>query len=234
MISVRGVSHRFDGVPVLADIDLELTEHRIGLIGGNGSGKSTLARTLNGLLVPERGEVTVGGISVRKHPALARRHVGFIFSDADNQIIMPTVAEDVAIGLRRLNLDSAEVDRRVAIALEGAGLTAHASRSPHLLSGGQKQMLAFAAVLVSQPRILVCDEPTTLLDLRNVEVFRTTLEGLDQQVILATHHLEVLSDFDRVLVMDAGRVVFDGGAADAVRHYRALVSGRSVPGPVES
>jgi len=230
MINVSGVSHHFGELPVLAGVDLELGEHRIGFIGANGSGKSTLARTFNGLLVPDSGEVTVGGISVRRNATLARRHVGFIFSDADNQIIMPTVAEDVAIGLKRLHLPADEVASRVATALDRAGLSAHADHSPHLLSGGQKQMLALAAVLITEPHILICDEPTTLLDLHNVAIFQKTLRELDQQVILMTHHLEVLGDFDRVIVMEQGAVYFDGAPSDAVESYRELIARRPVAG----
>jgi biotin transport system ATP-binding protein len=230
VISVSGVSHRFGELPVLADVSLELTENRIGFIGANGSGKSTLARTFNGLLVPDSGDVTVGGISVRRNAALARRHVGFIFSDADSQIIMPTVAEDIAIGLKRLRLPAQELAARVATALERAGLAAHADHSPYLLSGGQKQMLALAAVLITEPRILICDEPTTLLDLHNVAIFQATLRELDQQVILMTHHLDVLDDFDRVIVMEQGAVYFDGAPAEAIERYRALIAQRPVSG----
>lgn len=226
MISIRNLSHRYDDWPVLHDISLELEEQRIALIGANGSGKSTLARMLNGLLLPEQGEVFVNGVDVRRKPVEARRQVGFIFSDADSQIIMPTVAEDVALGLRRFNYTPQRAREEVTSVLKRYGLHRHAEHSAHLLSGGQKQMLALASVLATRPNVLICDEPTTLLDLHNVELFVETIRGLDQQVILLTHQLEIIEDFDRVLVIDEGRVYFDGAPHEAIARYQARVRSR--------
>ncbi|WP_437882351.1 energy-coupling factor ABC transporter ATP-binding protein [Pseudomonas sp. LRF_L74] len=226
MISIRNLNHRYGDWPVLHDINLQLSERRIALIGANGSGKSTLARTFNGLLQPEQGEVHVNGVDVRRHPGEARRHVGFIFSDADSQIIMPTVAEDVALGLRRFKYDKARVKQEVDSLLQRYGLERHADHSAHLLSGGQKQMLALSSVLATQPKILICDEPTTLLDLHNVELFVQTLRGLEQQVILLTHQLEIIEDFDRVIVIDKGRVHFDGLPGEAIDQYKRLIRNR--------
>ena len=226
MISIRNLSHRYGDWPVLHDINLELTEQRIALIGANGSGKSTLARMLNGLLLPQEGGVWVNDIEVRRNPVEARRQVGFIFSDADSQIIMPTVAEDVALSLRRLKYDKQRIEQEVASLLKVYGLHAHADHSAHLLSGGQKQMLALASVLATQPTVLICDEPTTLLDLHNVELFVDTIRDLDQQVILLTHQLEIIEDFDRVLVIDSGKVFFDGLPREAIARYKALVRSR--------
>lgn len=220
MIRLEHVSHAFEGRPVLRDVSLELAEQRIGLIGANGSGKSTLARTLNGLVIPDSGRVFVEGQDTRHHARAIRRKVGFVFSDADTQILMPTVQEDVAIGLRESGLSAAEREAKVSAVLERHGLSAHRDHPAHLLSGGQKQMLALASVLVTEPSILICDEVTTLLDLRNVRVISATLAALPQQLILLTHHLEMLEHFDRVLVMDEGRIVFDGAPQPAVSHYR--------------
>ncbi|WP_304453846.1 energy-coupling factor ABC transporter ATP-binding protein [Nocardiopsis sp. YSL2] len=219
MLRLEGVSHSYDGRAVLRDVTLDLAEHRIGVIGANGSGKSTLARTLNGLVVPDEGRVTLGEWDTRRHARRIRRRVGFVFSDAANQIIMPTVAEDVEIGLRRLRLGREETARRVDALLERFGLDGHRDHPGHLLSGGQKQLLALASVMATEPEILVCDEPTTLLDLRNTRMVHRTLTGLDQQLILFTHDLDLLADFDRVLVVDDGRVVFDGPADAAVSAY---------------
>ncbi|WP_020670689.1 energy-coupling factor ABC transporter ATP-binding protein [Amycolatopsis nigrescens] len=224
MITVEEVHHSYDDHPVLHGIDLELAEPRIGIIGANGSGKSTLARMFNGLVLPRRGRVLVDGLDTRKHGHRIRRRVGFMFPDADTQIIMPTVAEDVAIGLSRHGFDKSEVDRRTTEILAAHGLAEHHDHPAHLLSGGQKQMLALASVLVTEPEILVCDEPTTLLDLRNVRVVVEALESLPQQVILLTHHLEMLSGFDRVLVVDEGRIVCDDKPDPAIEHYTALMS----------
>jgi biotin transport system ATP-binding protein len=219
MLRLEGVSHSYDGRAVLRDVTLDLAEHRIGVIGANGSGKSTLARTLNGLVVPDEGRVSLGEWDTRRHARRVRGRVGFVFSDAANQIIMPTVAEDVEIGLRRRRLGREETARRVDALLERFGLDGHRDHPGHLLSGGQKQLLALASVMATEPDILVCDEPTTLLDLRNTRMVHRTLTGLDQQLILFTHDLDLLADFDRVLVVDDGRVVFDGEPAAAVAAY---------------
>lgn len=225
MIRLENVTHAYGDRVVVDDVSLELSEHRIGLIGANGSGKSTLARMFNGLVVPDTGRVLVDGLDTRRHVREVRRRVGFVFSDADTQIIMPTVAEDVRIGLRGSGLDRAGIEERVDAILARHGLADHRDHPAHLLSGGQKQMLALASVMVTEPRILVCDEPTTLLDLRNTRMVHRVLEGLEQQVILFTHDLDLLDGFDRVLVMDAGRVVFDGVPGDAVDHYTKLMDG---------
>ncbi|MEE2035862.1 ABC transporter ATP-binding protein [Nocardiopsis sp. CT-R113] len=223
MLRLQGVSHSYDDRAVLRDVTLDLAEHRIGVIGANGSGKSTLARTLNGLVVPDEGRVTLGEWDTRRHAKHIRRRVGFVFSDAANQIIMPTVAEDVEIGLRSLRLGREETARRVDATLARYGLDGHRDHPGHLLSGGQKQLLALASVLVTEPEVLVCDEPTTLLDLRNTRMVHRTLDGLDQQVVLFTHDLHLLDGFDRVLVMEDGRVAFDGVPGDAVPYYLKLM-----------
>ncbi|GAA4394237.1 energy-coupling factor ABC transporter ATP-binding protein [Tsukamurella soli] len=226
-IALDDVWHAFDGEPVLRGITAALTERRIGIVGANGSGKSTLARTFNGLVVPDRGTVTVGGDDVRRHRARARERVGFVFADASAQIIMPTVAEDVALSLRgrgRRARRTGVADPRVAEALDRYGLAELADRPAQLLSSGQKQLLAFASVLVTEPEILVCDEPTTLLDLRNMLRVEEILAGLAQQVILLTHHLDMLDDFDRVLVIDRGEIACDAAPAEAVGYYRELAA----------
>jgi biotin transport system ATP-binding protein len=223
VIELRGVSHRYSERIVLRGVDLALGERRIGVVGANGSGKSTLARLLNGLVVPTTGTVLVDGLDTRRDGAAVRRRVGFVFTDPDAQIVMPTVAEDVAFSLRRRELDRAARARRVTEVLERFGLADHADHPAHLLSGGQKQLLALAAVLVTEPAVLVCDEPTTLLDARNARRVAGLLADLPQQVVLVTHHLEQLQDFDRVLVVDGGRVVADGVPAVALAAYAALV-----------
>jgi biotin transport system ATP-binding protein len=224
MIRLRGVSHRYGDRLVLDGVDLDLAERRIGVVGANGSGKSTLARMLNGLVVPTEGTVTVDELDTRRDGGAVRRRVGFVFTDPDAQIVMPTVAEDVAFSLRRARLDAGEASRRVADVLERFGLAGHADHPAHLLSGGQKQLLALAAVLVTEPSVLVLDEPTTLLDLRNARRIAAVVAALPQQVVLVTHHLDLLDGFDRVLVVDAGRVVADDPPAAAVAAYEGLLA----------
>jgi biotin transport system ATP-binding protein len=218
------VSVRLAGRQVLHGIDLALGEHRIAVIGANGSGKSTLARLLNGLVQPDEGRVEVDGLDVRRHGALVRRQVGFVFTDPDAQIVMPTVAEDVAFSLRRLKLGREPARQRVTQILNRFGLEEHADHPAHLLSGGQKQLLAIASVVVTEPRVLVCDEPTTLLDLRNTNLVLQLLAGLDQQVVMITHALEAVAGFDRVICIDQGRVAADGPPEEVVAAYRALMA----------
>lgn len=228
VIEFEEVTHRFgEGLTertVLRDVDVTLREHRIGVIGANGSGKSTFARLINGLLLPTEGEVTVDGLSTRRHGREVRRRIGFCFTDPDAQIVMPTVQEDVAFSLRPMRLPKEEVAARVDDVLERFGLGDLADRPAHLLSGGQKQLLALAAVLITEPSVIVMDEPTTLLDLRNSRMIGEVVRSLDTQVILLTHHLELLDGFDRVLVFDDGRIVEDSSPNVAIEHYRGIMA----------
>jgi biotin transport system ATP-binding protein len=224
VIEARGVSHRYGERTVLRDLDVLLSEQRIGVIGANGSGKSTFVRMLNGLVVPTTGSVSVDGLDTRRDARDVRRRVGFCFTDPDAQIVMPTVAEDVAFGLRRRGLSKGEVAARVERTLALYGLADHADHPAHLLSGGQKQLLAIASVLVTEPTVLVMDEPTTLLDLRNAQMVADVVAGLPLQVLLVTHHLDLLDEYDRVLVFDEGRLVCDDTPAAAVAYYRKLMT----------
>ena len=222
-IVFRGIRHSFGEREVLRGIDLSITERRVGIIGSNGSGKSTLARTINGLLAPTSGNVTVDGIDPAKKGGQVRKKVGFVFTDPDNQIVMPTVGEDLAFSLRRSKLSKDEIADRVQEILTRFRLDGHAEHPAHLLSGGQKQLLAIGAVLIRRPEVVVADEPTTLLDLRNARVVSEALDSIDQQVIVVTHQLALLESFERVIVIDDGLVAFDGTPDDAVPAYQELV-----------
>jgi biotin transport system ATP-binding protein len=225
-VELVGVHHAYGERTVLDGLDLRLTEHRIGVVGANGSGKSTFARLLNGLVVPTAGQVLVDGLDTRTSVRAVRRRVGFVFQDPDAQIVHPTVAEDVAFGLENQGVPAAERAVRVAEVLERYGLAGHADHPAHLLSGGQKQLLAIAGVLVMRPARIVFDEPTTLLDLVNARRIARVIAELPQSVVVVTHELELLEGFDRVLVMDAGRVVEDGAPEDSVTAYRKLMADR--------
>lgn len=209
---------------VLREVNLSFDEARVGVIGHNGSGKSTFARLLNGLIVPTHGQVSVDGYSTTSQAKQVRQRVGFLFTDPDAQIIMPTVAEDVAFGLRKSELPKAERQRLVNELLTRFGLAEHADHPAHLLSGGQKQLLALASVLITGPQLVVMDEPTTLLDLRNAAMIRRVIAELDQQVVLVTHHLDQLADFDRVIVFDDGQVVADDEPRAAIDFYLRLMA----------
>nr|WP_055501785.1 ABC transporter ATP-binding protein [Nonomuraea pusilla] len=224
MIELADVHVRLGQRDVLRGVTATLAERRVGVIGANGSGKSTLARLLNGLALPTSGRVTVLGLDTRRQAARVRRSVGFLFTDPDAQIVMPTVAEDVAFSLRRKGLPKDEVERRVREVLARYGLGGHADHPAHHLSGGQKQLLALCSVLVLEPEILVMDEPTTLLDLRHSRQVAELLGELPQQVVAVTHDLDLLAGFDRVLVLDEGRVVADAAPGDAIAHYRKMMA----------
>lgn len=214
----------YDDVRVLNPVSLTLREQRIGVIGANGGGKSTLIRMINGLGEPTGGRVLVDGVDVAENGRAIRRKVGFVFSDAENQIVMPTVREDIAFSLRRHKLPRAEKSRRVDAMLERFQLSEHADQSPHTLSGGQKQLLALAAVLILEPEVIIADEPTTLLDLRNRLLIREVFRSLPQQLIVVSHDLDFLSDFDRVLCIDDHRIVADGAPSDTIAHYVSLMT----------
>lgn len=225
-IDFSSVTVAFDETVVLDDINLTLSEQRIGIIGQNGGGKSTLTRLINGLGEPSAGTVTVDGISPSEQGKKVREKVGFVFSDAENQIVMPNVRDDIAFSLRRFKLSKAEHTARVDAALERFGLLDFAERSPHTLSGGQKQLLALAAVLVIDPVLIIADEPTTLLDLRNRDRIKREFAQLDQQLIVVTHDLEFLTDFDRVICIDDHKVAADGAPQEVIDFYRDLMAQR--------
>ena len=222
-ISFDCASVAYNSDAVLKPFTLELTEQRIGIIGSNGSGKSTLVRLINGLIDPSSGTVTYNGLDVSKHGKEVRRKVGFIFSDAEAQIVMPQVRDDIAFSLRRFKLPKAEIKARVDDMLHRFQLTDLAENSPHTLSGGEKQMLALASVLVIEPETVIADEPTTLLDMRNRRRIIRELTSLDQQVIVVTHDIEMLADFDRVLCINDGDIVFDGQPRQAIAFYTDLM-----------
>ena len=224
MIEFADVHVRLGQRDVLRGVSARLPERRVGVVGANGSGKSTLARLINGLALPTSGSVTVLGLDTRRQAAKIRRGVGFLFTDPDAQIVMPTVAEDVAFSLRRKGLAREEVDRRVRDVLARYGLDGHTDHPAHHLSGGQKQLLALCSVMVLEPDILVMDEPTTLLDLRHSRQVAGLLRDMPQQVLVVSHDLPLLADFDRVLVLDQGRIVADGTPEDAIGHYRKIMS----------
>ncbi|MCG7289778.1 MULTISPECIES: energy-coupling factor ABC transporter ATP-binding protein [unclassified Corynebacterium] len=226
LIEFRGAAVAYDGEQILAPLTVSLSEQRIGIIGSNGSGKSTTVRLINGLIEPTSGQVLYDGLTPDKRGKDIRKRVGFVFSDAESQIVMPRVSDDVAFSLRRFKLPREEVKRRVAEALERFDLADRAEHSPHTLSGGEKQMLALASVLVIEPDTIIADEPTTLLDLRNRRRIVRELMSLDQQLIVVTHDLEMLRGFDRVLVIDDGALAYDGAPDAAIAFYTDLMDAK--------
>lgn len=205
---------------ILHNLNVTTSEHRIGVIGANGSGKSSFARLLNGLLVPTDGSAKILGHDVNQSTKEVRRQVGFVFQNPDNQIVYPVVSEDIELGLKGMNIPKAERKAKVEEILSRFNLLHLKDRSVHMLSGGEKQMIALSSVLIMQPKMIVFDEPTTLLDLRNRNVVASTIMALEQYVVLVTHDLELLSAFDRVLVFDEGRIAADDSPKEAIAWYK--------------
>lgn len=210
-----------DDLVVLHETSLILTEQRIAFIGPNGSGKSTMARLLNGLVLPAAGRVLLDDLDVAAQPREARRKVGFCFTDPSAQLVMPTVLEDVALSFRRIHRSKSARLAAARDVLERFGLTGMEDRSVHALSGGQRQLLALAGVLATEPSLLVADEPTTLLDLTNTRRIADVLFSLPQQLVLVTHDLDLAARCERAVLIRDGRIAKDGPAPDVVEHYRA-------------
>ncbi|GAB3877271.1 energy-coupling factor ABC transporter ATP-binding protein [Terrabacter terrigena] len=208
---------------ILGPVDLTLEQRRVSVVGANGSGKSTLLRLLNGLVAPTSGAVTVDGLDTVRQGARVRRRVAFAFTDPLSQLVMPTGREDVELSLRRRHRSRGERRQAAQEVLDRFGLGHLADQSVYDLSGGERQLMALAVVLATDPALLVLDEPTTLLDRRNTRRLRDLLDSLTQTVVVATHDLDLALVAERTLVVDAGRVVFDGPPPEAVARYRSMV-----------
>ncbi|MCE1174731.1 MAG: energy-coupling factor ABC transporter ATP-binding protein [Propionibacteriales bacterium] len=208
---------------LLQPTSLSLTERRIAIIGANGSGKSTLLRLLNGLVLPTTGHVRVDGLDVRSHGRQVRRRVGFVFTDPQAQLVLATPVEDVELSLRARIADRQARRAEALRLLTERGLGEIAEQSVYDLSGGERQLVALTSVLAAEPAVLLADEPTTLLDLRNRDRISQVLAELSQQVIVVTHDLELAAAADRVLVIESGEVVVDDHPSAAIDAYLKLV-----------
>ena len=198
-------------------VDLEVEPGQfIAVLGHNGSGKSTLAKHLNALLVPSEGTVWLDNMDTRddSHIWDIRQEAGMVFQNPDNQIVASVVEEDVGFGPENLGVETPEIWKRVAKSLEGVGMTAYRKHSPNKLSGGQKQRVAIAGVVAMQPKCIILDEPTAMLDPNGRKEVLKVLHELNREekvtVILITHYMEEVTDADYVYVMDHGKVVMKG------------------------
>lgn len=221
-ISLRGVGYEVEGVRVLHDVSVTLSARRTAVIGANGSGKSTFARLLNGLRQPTTGTMRVLGLDALAHADRLRARVGFVFTNPEAQILMPTPGEDLALSLGRV--DKHERAARIDGLLARYGLAGRADQPVASLSGGQRQLLAVAAVLATAPDLVVADEPTTLLDLRNTRRIGDLLLNLDVPVVLVTHDLELAAQCDEVVLFVDGAVHAVGEPADVIDQYRQLAA----------
>ena len=205
------------GVAVFEDMNLTIEAGTfVAVLGTNGCGKSTLAKHFNSILLPSGGKVWVCGLDTSDEEQLmkVRRNVGMVFQNPDNQIVANVVEEDVAFGPENLGIASPEIRHRVNKALKQVGMYEYREHAPHLLSGGQKQRVAIAGVIAMQPKCIVLDEPTAMLDPRGRREVIETVSQLNRDkgitVVLITHHMDEAAKADRVVVLHKGRVAADG------------------------
>jgi len=221
-IQFQNASVTFEGRTALAPLDLSLSERRIGVIGLNGSGKTTFARLINGLTKPSAGRVIVNGLDTIKDADAVLKQVGFVFQNPQNQIILPIIRDDIAFGLKNRGVGKIAVDAAVAATLQRFGIAHLSDRRAHELSGGELQLAALAALSITGPNILILDEPTNQLDLKNRAVVERTILGLEQDVLVITHDLPLLETFDRVLLFHQATLVLDGEPEEVIARYREI------------
>ena len=216
-----------DGTEALRGVSFRITHgESVAIIGGNGAGKSTLLQHLNGYLMPQRGEVRIGDVPLTRATAASiRRAVGAVFQDADDQLFMPTVFEDVAFGPLNLGLPAAEVEQRGEAALQRVGMAHLRDRPPYKLSAGEKRAVAIATVLAVAPDVLVMDEPSSNLDPRGRRRLIELLQSFEHTKIIATHDLEfVVEVCPRVIVLDHGAIVAQGSARELLNDEALMLA----------
>ena len=223
IVSVEDLAYAYPGlddqpgVQVFENLNLQVEQGTfVAVLGSNGCGKSTLAKHFNSILLPSGGKVWVCGMDTQDENKLIsiRRSVGMVFQNPDNQIVANVVEEDVAFGPENLGVASPAIRQRVDQALKQVGMYEYREHAPHLLSGGQKQRIAIAGVIAMQPKCIVLDEPTAMLDPRGRREVLDTVIRLNQEkgitVVLITHHMDEAAKAQRVVVLDKGKVAADG------------------------
>ncbi len=229
------------GVAVFTDLSLTIEEGTfVAVLGSNGCGKSTLAKHFNSILLPCGGKVYVSGLDTSDEELLlrVRRNVGMVFQNPDNQIVANVVEEDVAFGPENLGISSPEIRRRVEAALKQVGMYHFREHAPHLLSGGQKQRVAIAGIIAMEPKCIVLDEPTAMLDPRGRREVMETVLRLNREknitVVLITHHMDEAAQAQRVIVLHRGDVAADGTPEEVFSQVALLHSiGLAAPDTVE-
>jgi energy-coupling factor transport system ATP-binding protein len=229
------------GVAVFEDLELSIEAGSfVAVLGGNGCGKSTLAKHFNSILLPSGGKVYVCGMDTSDDDRLIaiRRSVGMVFQNPDNQIVSNVVEEDVAFGPENLGISSPEIRNRVDRALKQVGMYEYREHAPHLLSGGQKQRIAIAGVIAMEPKCIVLDEPTAMLDPRGRREVMETITRLNREkgitVVLITHHMDEAAKAQRVVVLHRGKVACDGTPREVFSQVDLLHSiGLAAPETVE-
>ena len=247
IISVEHLAYTYPGVedtpgvPVFENMNLSIQEGSfVAVLGTNGCGKSTLAKHFNSILLPTGGKVYVCGIDTSNEDRImtVRHNVGMVFQNPDNQIVANVVEEDVAFGPENLGVSSPEIRRRVDTALKQVGMYEYREHAPHLLSGGQKQRIAIAGIIAMEPKCIVLDEPTAMLDPRGRREVIDTVSRLNREkgitVVLITHHMDEAAKADRVVVLDKGKVAADGTPREVFSQVELLHSiGLASPETVE-
>ena len=247
IISVEHLAYTYPGmddapgVPVFEDMNLTIQEGGfVAILGTNGCGKSTLAKHFNSILLPTGGKVYVCGIDTANEDRImtVRHNVGMVFQNPDNQIVANVVEEDVAFGPENLGIAAPEIRHRVDNALKQVGMYEYREHAPHLLSGGQKQRIAIAGIIAMEPKCIVLDEPTAMLDPRGRKEVIDTVSRLNREkgitVVLITHHMDEAAKADRVVVLDKGKVAADGTPKEVFSQVELLHSiGLASPETVE-
>ncbi len=220
-IILTGAGYEVEGRAILSGLDLALTEARIGIVGRNGSGKTTLLRLMAGLIAPTTGRVRVDGLDPARNRRALLTRLGILFQNPDHQILFPTVAEELAFGLRQMGLPASEAAARVAALLAAEGRSHWANAATHLLSGGQRHYLCLLSILLMAPGTILLDEPFAGLDLPTQARLQRRLAALPQRLITISHDPAAMADCDRVIWLEGGRLRADGPAAPVLADFTA-------------
>ena len=210
VINLKDVSFEFETHRVINEINLNISEHRIGIIGVNGSGKSTLARLISGLIAPTAGSIRLNNVDVFKDRKAALKTVGIIFQNPDHQIIFPTCVEEISFGLIQQGMTRIEAEKKSKQLLLKFDKSNWSDELAHNLSQGQRHFLCLISVLAMEPDVIILDEPYAGLDLPTSIKLKNTIKKLNQQIVMITHDREILEDFERILWIDNGKIVRDG------------------------
>ncbi len=220
-IILTGAGYEVEGRAILSGLDLALTEARIGIVGRNGSGKTTLMRLMAGLIAPTAGTVRVDGLDPARNRRALLTRLGILFQNPDHQILFPTVAEELAFGLRQMGLPASEAAARVAALLAAEGRSHWANAATHLLSGGQRHYLCLLSILLMAPGTILLDEPFAGLDLPTQARLQRRLAALPQRLITISHDPAAMAECDRVMWLEGGRLRADGPAAPVLADFTA-------------